>query len=608
MSVCGLGACLTPTTGDAPLAFTAALQYFAAAQCLISQDWPKPIVKDGDTFDFVIIGGGSAGAVVASRLSEISKWKILLVEAGGPPPVESIIPGFAFTQFSRANFSVDVPLVDNGHTGQALKEHHTNIGRVLGGGSSVNFMLYVRGNEADYDHWAQAGNYGWEGGSVLYYFKKSQRLMDDLVSDQPYAKLYHNSKGPLGVTRGLDYEDVYSKYLSAFHDVGFEILLEQNGPTQLGVSLPHFTIADGVRQSTAQVYLYPVRFRPNLSILTNAFANKILIDKSNKKATGVEITLDTQEKIIINAKKEIIVSSGTMGSAQLLMKSGVGRKKDLTKLNIELLADLPVGENYHDHAGVPLFLSGISSSNFTNFNLSVIEYLKNKAGPFSVLNVPIINAFFNLYSGQSRPDIQVLAGYVGKPAPELAYIVCQFMRYRDEVCNPIISISGDKEILILLVILLHPKSRGTITLNEKLEPRIDPNFLNEEIDSFHLTEGTKKIVELVKTVALRHSNAQIEKLDIKQCNDLSFGSDKYWDCYVSNMVTSFYHPVGSCAMGAVVDPQLRVKGIESLRVVDASVMPAIVSGNTNAPTIMIGEKAADMIKYQYDEYTFKDNY
>ncbi|KAL0881202.1 hypothetical protein ABMA27_002307 [Loxostege sticticalis] len=558
------------------------------------RDYPdQATVTDGQSFDFVVVGGGTAGCVLANRLTEVANWTVLLMEAGDDPPV--------FTENPMLSVLVLPSLpdwnhhsVDDGYSSQARQSksvHHIS-GTMLGGSSSINYMYYVRGNKADYDGWEELGNTGWNWENVQRYFKKTERYMDS-VKDT--SRGFH---GLIGVTK-QEWRQRTNFYLEALKENGHEILDDYNRDQQSGYSAAQFSIADGTRQGTAVAYLKPIRDRPNFFLLKNSLARKVIFDH-DKRAVGVEVTLPNKEIIRVNAKKEVILSAGAVNSPQLLMLSGVGPKDHLEEMGIEVVHDSEnVGENLQDHMMVQVMLTGVNGLS------SVIQ----SADPFFNWHrfpVPTLIGFASLNKSKSYPDYQSTVCPLGASHLMVMMACRQIFDLDDEACMKFISAGKAKETLNALVSLLHPASRGSIKLRSK-EPEASPLINNGYFSNGNDLEDFAKYVEdfvsVANTSSLRSFGSEVVYIDLQQCKNFELGSHEYWKCYMLNTVGSHYHLVGTCAMGpegeGVVDERLQVRGVGGLRVVDASVMPTITSGNTNAPVLMIAEKAADLIKVDH---------
>ncbi|CAH0750468.1 unnamed protein product [Diatraea saccharalis] len=412
------------------------------------------------------------------------------------------------------------------------------------------------------------------------------------------SAVLHNTEGYLGVTLPF-WKERTKDYLQAFKENGHDILLDYNGFKQLGYAESQFTIDNNVRQSTAYAFIRPIKNRPNLHILKNTLAQKILL--ANKVAVGVEVKLTNGRIIKVKAKKEVICSAGGLNTPKLLMLSGIGPRKHLTDLNIEVLIDSPnVGENLQDHICVSVMLTGKNNPASVVQNLDIITHINQYPNP-------VIMGFVALNKTQSYPDYQAIILPVPVRSPIPTAFTSYVFRLNEDITNSFYKAAQERESLFGPIVLLHPESRGKLQLKSK-NPNDDPliytGFFSKKNDLDKLADAVMDYVSVINTTLFKSVNGEIVKVNIKQCEGLEFGSRDYWKCYCLYMASTIYHPVGTCAMGpkgkGVVDERLRVHDVKGLRVVDASIMPTITSGNTNAPTIMIAEKASDLIKEDYN--------
>ncbi|MBB2147044.1 choline dehydrogenase [Pedobacter sp. LMG 31464] len=532
------------------------------------------------TYDYIIIGAGSAGCVLANRLSANSSNKVLLIEAGGKDKkLEIHIPG-GYSKLHKSN-------VDWGGYWTEPQEHalgrkiYLPRGKVLGGCSSTNAMAYVRGDKHDYNDWAALGNKGWSYDEVLPYFKKSEHNED-------IHNTYHGQNGELNVSFAKQFKTPFATaFVNACQEVGFAKNDDYNGENIEGAGFFQFNIKNGKRNSAAVVFLKPALSRSNLTVLTHTHTKKVIV--KNGKAIGIEILTGKNATQEIFANKEVILSAGAFASPQLLMLSGIGDKEELNRFGIECMQHLPgVGKNLQDHLffAVSALATVKEGQNHhikpLNQVLDIANYLLFKKGALTIGPLEAV-AFGSTSINPDRVDyqFQFTAAHVGG-------------EYLTDVYN-LKSFPVNEDGFTILPTLLRPKSRGYLTLrsNNPLDfPVIQPNFLSDEHDKKVMVEAAKKAIEVLQAQAFSPYRKQII------CPP-DFSSDEAILLHIQKIMETVYHPVGTCKMGndemAVVDEQLRVKGISNLRVVDASIMPTIVSGNTNAPVYMIAEKAADMI-------------
>jgi choline dehydrogenase-like flavoprotein len=518
--------------------------------------------------DYVIVGAGSAGCVLANRLSEDPSVRVLLIEAGKRDRHPNIKIPAAFAKQFRTKLDWDLatepePDCDN-------RSLYIPRGKGLGGSSSMNAMLYVRGNPLDYDGWAAAGASGWGWDEVRPYFLRAE-------DNQRGASEHHAVGGPLRVEDERSPRPLTGRFLAACEEAGIPRIDDYNGPEQDGASLVQVTQRGGRRWSAADAYLRPALKRPNLEVVTGALVSGLEI--SDGAATGVRYSRRRGGEQVARAEREVILAAGAIGSPQLLQLSGVGPADQLRQLGVPVVHDLPgVGENLQDHPYVACVwdVPGGGSLADAEKPKALLEYLLRRSGP---LSSSVAEAFAFV---RSRP---------GLPAPDLqfhfapAYFVDNgFEEY-------------DGHAITMGPVLVNPRARGWVRLRSAdpaAKPRILTNSLSDEEDLAALVAG----VRLSRQIAAAGPCAEVIGRELFPGGEVD--TDEAIAADVRRRTELLYHPVGTCRMGtdsdAVVSPELRVHGLERLRVVDASVMPTITSGNTNAPTIMIAEKAADLIR------------
>jgi choline dehydrogenase len=517
-------------------------------------------VVDSATFDYVIVGAGSAGCVLAGRLTEDPDVRVALLDAGGPDNrPEAHIP-FLWPLLLKSSYDWD--LLGEAEPGLNGRRLYLPRGKMLGGCSSINAMIYIRGNRVDYDDWAAGGAVGWSYDEVLPYFKRAE-------SNERGESEFHGAEGPMKVSEGRSRNALVDAMLEAARAAGHEANPDFNGARQEGVGYFQLTQRDGFRESTADAYLRPALSRPNLTVITSAMANRILFDRT--RATGVEIARDGQLEQI-HAESEVIISAGTYQSPVLLMLSGIGPAEQLAPWGIELLEELPVGENLQDHPMAQLnWLTAAGSLFDAPAPENFARFEADQTGPLSS-NIPEAAGFFRTRAGLDAPDVQFHF------APSLL---------ADEGLAPP---SGHG--YCFGPVAVKPASRGRVTLRAGVpdaKPRVLSNFLTHEDDVRSMVAGVRMALAIAEQQPLRALSTGAYSVPESD-------SDSDIEAWLRAVAHPVYHPTSTCAVGAVVDSDLRVYGFDGLRVVDASVMPTITRGNTNAPTIMIAERAADLIK------------
>lgn len=524
------------------------------------------------TYDYVIVGGGSAGCVLANRLSADPKNSVLLIEAGGPDTSMRVhTPGLVGLLW-RSRY--DWTYFTSPQPGLQGREMHWPRGKVLGGSSSINYMIYMRGHRDNYDQWRELGNEGWGYDDVLPYFKRSE-------NNARGADAFHGAGGPLDVT-DVVVNPMTDLLVEASQDaLGVAGNRDFNGAEQAGAGRFQATIRAGKRCSSAVAFLRPARSRPNLTVETGAVVDSVAIEKGRAVAVRYRQGKKARQA---SAAREIILSSGAIGSPEVLLRSGVGPADELRALGLPVTLDLPgVGKNLQDHIMVGVALkdkAGITGHvNPLNLVRWLAQHRMTGAGPMAS-NAAEAGAFVKSSAATSRPDLQF--HFLPVASDQVNYDAGMFM--------------PKGHAFVMIPTVLYPKSRGEIRLasaDPAKRPIVDPRYFSEDADLRALVEGVRMAQRISRSRYLAHCRGRALSPLAESEDEATLRAEVRLRC------NTLFHPVGTCKMGsdreAVVDASLRVRGVEGLRVVDASIMPTIVGGNTNAPTIMIAEKAADLI-------------
>jgi len=529
-------------------------------------------------FDFIIIGGGSAGCVLAERLSACGKYQVCLLEAGPKDKHWSIHLPLGVIELMKSK-TLNWQFNSAPESTQNNREIFNPRGKTLGGSSSINAMLYIRGQKEDYNHWAELGNSLWSFDQVLPYFKSTQH-------QERGESQYHGINGGLNVADSKSKPPVVDEFIQAAQQAGFQHNDDFNSESQEGVGYYQVTQKNGLRHSTAKGFLTPNLTRENLTVITDTLVSKLIIE--NNVVKGVSFKEKGKPRQLF-ANKEVLLSAGAFNSPQLLMLSGIGPKNELSKHHIPLVHELPgVGQNLQDHVDV-MVVNKHQRTDLLAYRPKALWWTVKQAFKFlthkeGILTSAVAEAggFIKSSSELERPDLQL--HFIPGGMDDHGRNTKMLMKYA----------------ISLHVCLLRPKSRGSVTLNGDkayLHPKIQINMLEDKDDISTMIKGVRIAREIISAQPLKQNNGQ-EILPGSQ-----YQSDEQILEFLKEKANTIYHPVGTCKMGdddmAVVDQTLKVHGIDNLRVIDASIMPTLISGNTNAPTVMIAAKAADMILSDY---------
>ncbi|VVC32224.1 Glucose-methanol-choline oxidoreductase, C-terminal,Glucose-methanol-choline oxidoreductase, N- [Cinara cedri] len=528
----------------------------------------KPILRE---YDFVIIGAGPGGSVVANRLSEQSNWTVLVLEAGQDESIYTDIPGAAeFLASTDYNWGYTAEPAKNGCFSFKNNRCPWPKGKGMGGSSIINYMLYTRGKKEDYDTISGLGNSGWAYKDVLPYFLKAE---NNSIPEYKNSS-FHSQKGNLHVERTRYHSPLMNKFIEAGGELGLQQNIDYTVNPVDGVSRIQATTLNGHRVSASKAYIRSVKHRQNLHVAIFSRVKKILIDPQTKKTIGVEFVKKGKNRMVY-ARKEVILSAGPINSPQLLMLSGIGPNEQLQKLNIPVIQDLPVGQNLLDHYGT-----------------IALQFTVNQTGPAINKGTIMDPYLFQEWFKYGRGPLVLPGGVDG-----LAYAKSPSGKEIELIFAPV---GPTPNSFMIATLMLQPDGRGNVTLRNKNPwnpPLMSYGYYETKTDLDANVYALKYAVKLVEeTQAFKDVDAKLDPAPYPKCSHLLFKSDDYWACVSKYLTNTYHHQCGTCRMGDVVNNKLQVIGIQGLRVVDSSIFPHIPHAHLYSPTLMVGEKASDMIK------------
>ncbi|XP_047346246.1 glucose dehydrogenase [FAD, quinone]-like [Vespa velutina] len=586
-------------------AFINLVQNLMMSRCDIS-DPCRRLGRDdvpNEWYDFIVVGAGVAGPIIARRLSDNAWNRVLLIEAGPEEPTMTAIPGFASSAISSS--------LDWKYKTEPTRPHPTacldtggkcNVprGKMISGTGAMHGMMYYRGHPEIYNKWAREGNIGWSYDEIEHYFQRAEDPVDPMMLSS-FARTVPN--GPVKIQHYSHRPAFVSSLLESASELGYRTSGLKEF-TQTGFMVAPMTVEKGLRASTPKAYLRPVYNRNNLRVLTNARVLRVLINDYDMKAYGVELVDKKGQRRVIKCNKEVILTAGAMGSPQLLLNSGIGPREELNKFGIRTYKDLPVGQYFINHVSiaVPMTIKDISVETMTM--QSVNEFLETRTGDLASTGLTQVTAFLESnYTIPGLPDLQVFFDGFSSYCPKTGM--------PNECTDGVKEPCPNRRKIVARPTVVIPESRGTVELrsaNPLDLPLMYPNYFTNEKDMKVLIEGIKKILQLIDTPTMKKWDLQLDTVKHPLCTNLHFGSDAYWECYIRAKTGPENHQAGTCKMGpatdpdAVVDSQLRVYGVPNIRVADPSIFPYLPNSNPIAAIMMVAEKASNMIINSWKGY------
>ncbi|XP_061716579.1 ecdysone oxidase-like isoform X2 [Cydia pomonella] len=614
-----------PRTMPQPLAWLVLLMLLGVSQLEAEKNYcdedktNSTKLEDNSTFDYIVVGAGGGGAPAAARLA-LAGADVLLVDAGGDPNFLTKIPGLA-TVLMGSDIDWAYPTISNNVSCLSSQQQQCRFsrGKCLGGSTSINYMMYTRGNRRDYD---DLGIKGWSWQDLKPYFLKYEGLQD--LDKLPATSIpYHNTNGTMKIEFfGDSGNSWHSRIVQGFQALNISFNPDVNAESEIGVTQVIGYVYEGERMSTVRGYLARDDVKRVLKVAKDTHCTGVIFDDNNN-ATGIRVmTREGSKKRILRlyANKEVILSAGTIGTAQILMLSGIGPAAHLNTLDIPVRADLPVGDNLSDQVLPVIYIPvsrGLDAAGINPFRArdsidDLLQWCASRTGPFASNGVTDITLLLNsrCYDVDQRklikntsdcelPSLQMVHSFIGQNMiPGFEGVVQNTTGFNMDIILQLSAVNTNQAIIVATPVVLRPYSRGTIRLasTDPLNyPAIFPNFLSDERDVEEILRSITILEHLVETPEYVAYNASILHLKLPGCPEYSADREGYWTCYIRHLTYSVFHAVGTARLGAVVDEQLRVRGVTRLRVADLSVLPELPRGNTAAAAIAIGERVADFI-------------